>query len=1129
MKDSRNNSKEIEEKYDKYKKDISNEKMFLFRINNLFTNEFEELIEDILILNESQFFIQIKNRVEAELEYIYSEKIFLDTKFNNLIEKGLNSIKSDYNNNLEYIQNVYNNYIENKNFKKGKIKFLKSNYRRHCINEVNNEFALHNCNNKLGKFLLVEKKGKIEFLICSNCKKVYYASMILCKCYKCNKEYYTEILDNIENEFILPATWENYHCKQINQEKIKCIKCREIMCINLKTNMLICVNKNCNFSTKPNKILWTCSICNQDFKSGAMPYNPLDNKIIKKIIKQTLYLKQYAHPNKVPCCKLNVFYTEFYHKKNCDGILYNGELNDVAIIVCEKCHAVNYYERFIWICPKCGNKFRDENGHKNSLSDENSEKSGKLKSYESRKKSDNKDNVEEDISPSSNSSNNKYSRDSKKDRSIRFKETNPFDLEKNNQKTENDKYKINNEDGQVKKTMSSRFKKKLNNIYYEREKEKREKKEKEKIYQNYQTEIGDEDQEQKPEGSRKRTRFYTDFGFVESIKEQPEQENNTRDLNKNEQKRKIEKTPLNIFNKFRKERKKDSNEQKEEKQIQTEIKEQNKEIKINKKYENLEININKDKIKENEDKKNFYRNGKKILPYRSFKRNSANKLQEDLESLNTLKKYKKDEDEDKEKDKNNNKDKDENIEPKRSRQRFLTNYDKSKKENDNFKNKVINQKIEDEKEESEKDKEEEDLNSNKKKIKEIDLKQLDKKEDNNQSSYNRWKFKHSEDKKSLGKEIKEETVSTSNNSNKNSNNISNNKSNKSNNSIEDNNNNSPSPEKNEIKKNKNINNNDNNENDKKKNVKMSKIPGMSENLYNHVNNRINNIISKCSIPLMNVEDYTLVKKIGEGSYGIIFKAVSKKDNQQYAMKKIISNKLQKIAGFIKEFELIYSCHHDNIMKIYSYCIRILDSTTYALYVIMELSEGDWDQEIKQRLKERKNYTEKELINILFQLSSSLFYIQEKFHVSHRDIKPQNVLVFPGSKYKLADFGEAKEAKVMRQRNTLRGTELYMSPALYDGLKHELNDVAHNPFKSDVFSLGFCFIYAAALNFNLLYQVRDIIDSKSINIILHKYLSKIYSEKFIVLLNSMLEVDESKRYDFIDIKTYIEKNFEDMIK
>ena len=191
---------------------------------------------------------------------------------------------------------------------------------------------------------------------------------------------------------------------------------------------------------------------------------------------------------------------------------------------------------------------------------------------------------------------------------------------------------------------------------------------------------------------------------------------------------------------------------------------------------------------------------------------------------------------------------------------------------------------------------------------------------------------------------------------------------------------------------------------------------------------------------------------------------------------------------------------------------------------MELTEGDWDQEIKQRLKERKNYTEKELINILFQLSSSLFYIQEKFHVSHRDIKPQNVLIFPGSKYKIADFGEAKEAKVMRQRNTLRGTELYMSPALYNGLKHEMNDVSHNPFKSDVFSLGFCFLYAAALNFNLLYQVRDIIDSKSINIILHKYLKKNYSEKFIYILYKMLEIDENKRYDFHDLIKEITSNY-----
>ena len=42
---------------------------------------------------------------------------------------------------------------------------------------------------------------------------------------------------------------------------------------------------------------------------------------------------------------------------------------------------------------------------------------------------------------------------------------------------------------------------------------------------------------------------------------------------------------------------------------------------------------------------------------------------------------------------------------------------------------------------------------------------------------------------------------------------------------------------------------------------------MSENLLNHLNRRINGIISKCSIPIMNVKVYILYKKMGEGSYG----------------------------------------------------------------------------------------------------------------------------------------------------------------------------------------------------------------------------------------------------------------------
>ena len=41
-------------------------------------------------------------------------------------------------------------------------------------------------------------------------------------------DYYTNILNNIEEMNLLPATWDNYHCPQIINEKMKCIKCKEI-------------------------------------------------------------------------------------------------------------------------------------------------------------------------------------------------------------------------------------------------------------------------------------------------------------------------------------------------------------------------------------------------------------------------------------------------------------------------------------------------------------------------------------------------------------------------------------------------------------------------------------------------------------------------------------------------------------------------------------------------------------------------------------------------------------------------------------------------------------------------------------------------------------------------------------
>ena len=63
---------------------------------------------------------------------------------------------------------------------------------------------------------------------------------------------------------------------------------------------------------------------------------------------------------------------------------------------------------------------------------------------------------------------------------------------------------------------------------------------------------------------------------------------------------------------------------------------------------------------------------------------------------------------------------------------------------------------------------------------------------------------------------------------------------------------------------------------------------------------------------------------------------------------------------------------------------------------MELTKRDWNADIKRHLKQKKNYPKNELINILRQLINGLFYLKKQLHIEHRDIKPQNILLFPNN-------------------------------------------------------------------------------------------------------------------------------------
>ena len=274
----------------------------------------------------------------------------------------------------------------------------------------------------------------------------------------------------------------------------------------------------------------------------------------------------------------------------------------------------------------------------------------------------------------------------------------------------------------------------------------------------------------------------------------------------------------------------------------------------------------------------------------------------------------------------------------------------------------------------------------------------------------------------------------------------------------------------------------------------------------------------------------IIKQIGQGSFGQIF-LVEDKEHNQYALKKIIASSSGDIESIKKEYQILLDIQNSDqdisVVNIFGLKNYRLDITTHALYVLMELASSDWEKEILTRKNRRRYYSEKELMEILAALAKSLSVLQKQ-NISHRDIKPQNILVFNDENncrkkiYKLADFGEAKELlkdDKPTNKQTLRGTELYMSPILFDALRGRkvMKYIKHNTYKSDVFSFGLCSLFAATLCFDSLYDIRELKSNVSLRVVVQKYLRIRYSQDVINIITKMLDVNEATRMDFIELE------------
>ncbi|KAJ1561818.1 Serine/threonine-protein kinase, partial [Nowakowskiella sp. JEL0078] len=206
-------------------------------------------------------------------------------------------------------------------------------------------------------------------------------------------------------------------------------------------------------------------------------------------------------------------------------------------------------------------------------------------------------------------------------------------------------------------------------------------------------------------------------------------------------------------------------------------------------------------------------------------------------------------------------------------------------------------------------------------------------------------------------------------------------------------------------------------------------------------------------------------EIGRGSFATVYIAKSTTSGRKVAVKSVIREKLnRKLAENLEsEIKILRGIQHEHIVGLYD-----IVKTEKHIHLVMEYcSMGDLSAFIKRsgRIAGTEGITlplsgpwgglsELVVRHFLKQLASAVAFLRSRSLI-HRDLKPQNLLLAPGTAtltssdplpiLKLADFGFARTLQQSSMAATLCGSPLYMGPEILRGDRYD--------GKADLWSVG----------------------------------------------------------------------------
>ncbi|KXS11041.1 kinase-like protein [Gonapodya prolifera JEL478] len=290
-----------------------------------------------------------------------------------------------------------------------------------------------------------------------------------------------------------------------------------------------------------------------------------------------------------------------------------------------------------------------------------------------------------------------------------------------------------------------------------------------------------------------------------------------------------------------------------------------------------------------------------------------------------------------------------------------------------------------------------------------------------------------------------------------------------------------------------------------------------------------------------LNDYSLTNILGSGSFGVVYLGINSKTGAKYAIKEFSKTRLRKKDMFSRqafgfrgrgrgrgrgiggppqpppsaieyirgEVAILKKLNHPNIIKLY----EVLDDPRQdSLYMVMELCEKGVVMDVGLD-KTCDPYSEDAARKLFCQAVLGIEYLHEH-EISHRDIKPDNLLLTSDDVLKIVDFGvsEMFVASGNDRSKKSAGSPAFFAPEMCVAHHGEMSMKA-----CDVWALGVtlhCLVFGklpfVAVSILELYEViRTAVPE----------IPKTASRELRNLIEQMLEKDPEKRISIAGIKTH----------